>query len=422
MRVLWFTYTPSLSAEYLNNKSVGGGWIGSLETELSKIPSVQLGISFPLDRDVKAFTLNETRYYPVYIPSPKGKIAQLAHRWKKPIHGEAHIQPYLDIIHEFKPDVIHIFGSEGVFGLIISKVSIPCIIHIQGILTVCIQKWYSGLTAVDLLRYSKKAELLKGFGIYHNYFKFKKLAGRERKIFQECKYFMGRTDWDRRITAVLSPNSTYFHCDEIMRPEFYLQQLVYEKNTTDYIILTTIRNSIYKGLETVFECKRILNEMKLHYKIIWKIAGIDKTDEISYLLEKKYSSTFNENDIQLLGPLHEKELINEMLGADVFIHPSHTDNSPNSVCEAMLLGMPVIATFAGGIPSIIENKTNGLLVQDGDPYALAGAIVEMKENFNRACSFGKEARIQALVRHDKNKITNDLLNIYQSVLEAEERK
>lgn len=421
MRVLWFTYTPSLSADYLNIKSVGGGWIGSLEAELSKIPTVQLGISFNLDRDIKPFTINETRYFPVYNTSPKGKINNLVSRWKKPIKEEANIQPYLDIIHEFKPDVIHIFGTEGIFGLIISKVSIPCIIHIQGVLTICVQKWYSGLTSVDILRYSKKWPLLKGFGNYHDYFVNKKLAERERRIFKQCQYFMGRTDWDRRVISVLSPNSTYFHCDEIIRPEFYLHQFVQKKSKPTFVILSTIRSPIYKGLETIFESKRILNEMNFECKIVWKIAGISETDEISYLLERKYRSTFNENDVQLLGPLQEKELINEMLGADVFIHPSHIDNSPNSVCEAMLLGMPVIATFAGGIPSIIENNKEGLLVQDGDPYALAGAIIETKENCNRAISLGKEARRKAIIRHDKNKIANDLMNIYQSILEVEKQ-
>jgi len=65
MRVLWFTNTPSLSADHLNNKSVGGGWIASLEAELNKIPSIQLGISFNLsDRNIKPFIINKTKYYP----------------------------------------------------------------------------------------------------------------------------------------------------------------------------------------------------------------------------------------------------------------------------------------------------------------------------------------------------------------------
>jgi glycosyltransferase involved in cell wall biosynthesis len=233
---------------------------------------------------------------------------------------------------------------------------------------------------------------------------------------------MGRTDWDRRMVSVLSRNSKYFHCDEIMRPGFYLQQSVQEKKHADYIILTTIRSPIYKGLETVFECKKILNEMNFQSKILWKIAGINKTDEISYLMERKYRSTFDENGIQLLGSLQESNLIEEMLGADLFVHPSHIDNSPNSVCEAMMLGMPVIATSVGGIPSIIENNTDGLLVQDGDPYAMAGAIMEMKENRDCDIKYGKNAQKKALIRHDKNKIVNNLLNIYESVLELENQK
>jgi glycosyltransferase involved in cell wall biosynthesis len=422
MRVLWFTYTPSLSADYLKNKSVGGGWIGSLEAELSKIQTVQLGISFNLDRDIKPFTINQTKYFPVYNAPPKGKINKLVSRWKKRIKDEADIQPYLDIIDEFKPDIVHIFGTEGIFGLIISKVTIPCIIHIQGVLTICVKKWYSGLTVVDILKYSEKWRFLKGFGNYHDYLVNKKLAQRERRIFKKCKYFMGRTDWDRRVISVLSPNSTYFHCDEIIRPEFYSHDFVDEKSKPDFVILTTIRSPIYKGLEAVFECKRILNEMNFGSKVIWKIAGISETDEISNIVERKYRSTFGENGIQLLGPLQENDLINEMLLADVFIHPSHIDNSPNSVCEAMLLGIPVIATFAGGIPSIIENNIEGLLVQDGDPYAMAGAIIEIKENYDRAISLGSHARKKALARHDKNKIVNDLVNIYQRVLELENKE
>lgn len=416
MRVLWFTNTPSLGANYLNIRSVGGGWIESLEAELSKMSSIQLGVSFNLDHDIKPFMVNKTRYFPVCIKSPKGKIKNLVSRWTKPIQNENNIQPYLDIIQEYKPDIIHIFGTEGVFGLIISKTNIPCVIHLQGILTVCNQKWYSGLSAIEVLKYSRKWRFIKGFGLYHSYYINKKAANRERGIFQQCKYFMGRTDWDRRATSILSFNSKYFHCDEVMRQGFYLHQWLPKDRETNYILITTIRNNIYKGLETVFECKKLLNKMSLGYKIVWKIAGINKEDEISYLLERKYGSTFKDNGIDFLGPLQEKELINEMLEADVFVHPSHIDNGANSVCEAMLLGMPVIATYAGGIPSSVENKSEGLLVQDGDPYALAGAILELRENSNYANELGINARTKALRRHDPKKIVDELLNIYSSVI------
>jgi glycosyltransferase involved in cell wall biosynthesis len=418
LKILWFTNSPSLSEDYLDNKSIGRGWIAALEAQITKIATIELGVCFILDRRVKPFRLGITKYYPIYVSSPKGKIKKVVSRWTKPILNESHVQPYLEVIQDFKPDVIHIFGTEDVFGLIISKTKVPCVIHIQGNLIVCHYKWYSGLTLLDILKYSKKWSLIKGFGLYHNYWINKKEAIRERKIFQQASFFMGRTDWDRRITSVLSPDSKYFHCDELMRPEFYSHEWLPKKNKKTYVLITIIRKNIYKGLETIFESKRILKEIKLNHKIIWKIAGINSTDEISLLLERKYKSTFIENDIQLLGSLQEKELINEMLEADLFIHPSHIDNSPNSVCEAMLIGMPIITTFAGGIPSIIENKKEGLLVQDGDPYVLAGTIKEVIENNNVATELGFNARAKAVKRHDPDKIINDLLNIYSSVREA----
>jgi glycosyltransferase involved in cell wall biosynthesis len=201
----------------------------------------------------------------------------------------------------------------------------------------------------------------------------------------------------------------------MLRVGFYSNKWLPKERQNDFIFITIIRNNVYKGLETIFECKRILNEINLEYKTTWKIAGINEKDEISYLIERKYRSTFKETGIQLLGALKEKELISQMLGAHIFIHPSHIENGSNSTSEAMLMGMPIIATFAGGIPTTIENKKEGLLVQDGDPYALAGAILELKENSNYANELGVNARAKAITRHNPERIMNELLNIYSSI-------
>ncbi len=156
MRVLWFTPTLSVGANYLNSKSIGGGWIESLEAELSKIPHIQLGISFNLNHaDVLPFSIGNTRYYPVNIKSAKNKFREKFSRWSHNVEDENNIQPYLDIIQQFKPDLIHIFGSESDFGLIVSKTTVPCIIYLQGNLTVINLKWFSGLTSIDVFKIFK---------------------------------------------------------------------------------------------------------------------------------------------------------------------------------------------------------------------------------------------------------------------------
>jgi glycosyltransferase involved in cell wall biosynthesis len=412
MKVLWFVNTPSLGASYLKATTIGGGWIESLEAKITQIPDLRLGIVFKwAEAQVSPFTIEKTKYYPVYKPLPKGKLSKIVHRWKHKTAYEENIPIYLDIIEEFKPDVIHIFGTEDDFGLVIPKLSIPCIIHIQGNLTVYSHKWYSGMSSIDVLRHSKLSMLLKGNGLLHEYQVYKKEAERERKIFQGCHFFAGRTDWDRRIALSLAPAATYFHCEEMLRKEFYVNQWT-SPSATDYSIVTTIRKNIYKGLETILECKKILQKSFPQLQIQWKVAGIKNGDELVSLAESKYKEKFENNNILLLGRLDVNQLITEMLSANLFIHPSHIDNSPNSLCEAMILGMPVISTYAGGIPSLLDDRKEGILVQDGDPYALCGAIIELIRDKDYAATLGKNARTRAIARHNDQGIVDSLLNIY----------
>ena len=111
-----------------------------------------------------------------------------------------------------------------------------------------------------------------------------------------------------------------------------------------------------------------------------------------------------------------EELAEELKNADIYCHTSHIENSPNSVCEAMLIGMPVIATFVGGTDSMLHHDKEGILYQDGDPYALAAYIVELHDDFAKAKTLGDNARKVALARHDKDIIVKDLLSTYNSIV------
>jgi len=60
--------------------------------------------------------------------------------------------------------------------------------------------------------------------------------------------------------------------------------------------------------------------------------------------------------------------------ADVYVNPADIEGLPVTILEAMSLGRPVIATAAGGVPSVVRDEETGLLVEPGDAAALAGAI------------------------------------------------
>jgi glycosyltransferase involved in cell wall biosynthesis len=88
----------------------------------------------------------------------------------------------------------------------------------------------------------------------------------------------------------------------------------------------------------------------------------------------------------------------------------------------MALGMPIVATKVGGVNSIIQDKVEGLMVQEGDPYSLAGAIVELINNYKYAELLGKNARDRAISRHNPHQIGTSILNIYEKLIFENGRK
>ena len=108
------------------------------------------------------------------------------------------------------------------------------------------------------------------------------------------------------------------------------------------------------------------------------------------------------------------------LEADAFLLPSGCENSPNSLGEAMLLGLPCVASAVGGIPSMLANGTEGLLYGDAlDADALARAVLQVLHSPDGGAAMGRAARARALQTHDAARNAADLLHIYESILQEE---
>lgn len=408
MKVLWFTITPSLSDEHINDLSTGGSWVKSLEKVMQT--NIDLSIAFYTTKNAAPFKYGNSHYYPMQ-KYKMGFLSKLINRIFNKLESENDIKLYLEIIENVKPDVIHIHGTETPFGLIQKYTKVPVLVSIQGNITVYQHKYYSGISPFDIFKYSsfKSLFFLRTFNLKYSY--FKKQAKREQEILNCSKYIIGRTHWDRRISKVLSPSSTYFHNDEILRDAFYENKWIPSKNN-ELVLMTTNGPNIYKGIETLIFSANLLESLNINFK--WKVAGLNLNDEIVNIACKSIGQKISKN-IVFLGSLKVQSLVNEMLNSDIYISISHIENSPNSLCEALLLGLPCIATCAGGTQSLLVDSEDGILIQDGDPYVMTGAILELNTNKNSAVLFGKKAREKALIRHNKDKIKKELLSIYFNI-------
>ena len=125
--------------------------------------------------------------------------------------------------------------------------------------------------------------------------------------------------------------------------------------------------------------------------------------------------------IRYTGPLDAAAMRQAYLEADVFLLPSCCENSPNSLGEAMLLGLPCVAAAVGGIPSMLENGREGLLYGDAlDDKALADAVLRILQSADGGMALGRAARARALQTHDAARNAGELEQIYKTILQEEQ--
>jgi len=420
MKILWFANTPCGATEKLTGKPVfGGGWLYALSEELVKHEDVELHIAFYWGAAVDAFTYKGITYHPILLEGDGNKWGRLVNRFIAARSNKIDMKMLprlMDVVNDVKPDLIHIHGSENNFGMVASK-TLPCpvVMSIQGLLSLYIYIYFRGYTKQEISKNEGLREKLLMSGISMKEKSFRRRGAMEREFFKNIPNIIGRTFWDKAGSLALNPNRRYYEVGEIMRPEFFSAVWDKKEFSKPFVISTTISTGYYKGLETVYHTAKVLKNAGFQFE--WQVIGLSENDLLARLSEKQVGKKAKELNIHLLGRKSAGEMVKFMTAADLFVQVSHIENSPNSLGEAMLLGMPIIATFAGGTASMLENNVDGRLVQDGEPYSLAGMIMEMAADYEQAKVFGEHARQTATNRHNPEHVCGQLLTAYNKIIE-----
>jgi glycosyltransferase involved in cell wall biosynthesis len=102
--------------------------------------------------------------------------------------------------------------------------------------------------------------------------------------------------------------------------------------------------------------------------------------------------------------------------ADLFVFPSHEEPLGSSLLSAMAHELPVVAVARGGIPEVVENGKNGLLVKELDPVVLAAAIARLLANPTEARRLGEAARETISSRFSTDRIVDATLHLYERLI------
>jgi glycosyltransferase involved in cell wall biosynthesis len=393
-------------------------WIDSMINELVKKESVFLAVALQSNHSsLEKRVINGITLYGLPDFKSRSVIKKtFEHLTNRDVTVKINRQ-VLKAIEDFEPDIIQVFGSENHFGLIAGMQNKPVILYIQGFLCTVVKKWHSGISRWQQFRFGRFKDLILKYSIFSEFITDSKRAERERKILKKCNYFLGRTDYDKRIVSLLSPTSRYFHCEEFLREDFFNAR--WDRNLGKTVrCVSILKGTSYKGVDLLVETMLLLKTYS-SCTFEFNICGISKDEELVKIIRGKYGSR-NLKSINFLGRKGTNDLISLMCDSDFYLHPSYVENSPNSVCEAMILGMPIISTNVGGVSSLITDKIEGILVQEGDPYSLAGAVLELVKDYEFARFLGRNARIRSVKRHDPVLIANRLIEVYEEILRKDD--
>lgn len=413
MRVAWIA--PNGGNFTLNGLKGTGGWISSLETALLESDkSIELGVVFVHSEDLQPINRDRVTYYPVYRPL-ESKVQKLYHRWfrSEEKYEDGLVRQMVDYVEQFKPDIVHVWGCENFYVKILKYIHYPSVVHIQGLATTILEHYMpQGIGISDIaLQDNFVDRYIFRRGNLYDYNSFYRRAETERNIAKYITNWIGRTEWDRASAYCLAPQAKYYHCDELMRNEFYEHQWQYHYNGK-LIIQSSISNTWYKGVDVVLRTAQTLKSLGVDFE--WNVYGTTESSSIVRFFSRRYHIEPKSVNVNLLGYVDGATIMQGLLKSDVYVHPSYIENSSNAIAEAMILGVPVVAQYIGGNTTMLKDDS-GVLVQPNDSSAMAYAILQMR-NRDVAEYYSQNGRKSAISRHDRNKVVADLLTAYKSII------
>lgn len=412
MNVLWVVNTifPEVAKHFGMPEPVHGGWMYALAGDLSRNSNIKLGVVTVYNgKDFEVIDTGVIKYY--LIPSSKRRSSVQNSDWQK-------------VVHEFNPDLVHIHGTEYSYGMELMDTApeLKYLVSIQGLVSVYYRYYFAGINIKDILSNITFRDLVRRDTLFHAKEKFHRRGLTEIEYIKRAKIIIGRTDWDRSHVNAIRPDVPYYFCNESLREEFYSKRTWNIDQCKRHSIFLSQCTYPIKGLHQVLKAVAILIPEFPNIKIF--IAGSNIIAADSWMqrirlggygsyIKRMVSSLGLQNHIVFTGILDAKQMRDAQLRTHVFVCPSSIENSPNSLGEAQILGVPSVATYSGGIPSMVKDRDTALLYRFEEFEMLADILRKIFTNDEIASRLSLLGKKEAEIRHDKKKNLERMLLCYE---------
>ncbi|MBR6256922.1 MAG: glycosyltransferase family 4 protein [Lachnospiraceae bacterium] len=451
MKILWLCnmMLPVIAQQFNIEASNKEGWISGLADVLLTHQAengIELSIAFPLPegalRAGNALVERE-----LMIEDTKLKCYGFSEDTLNAHYYDSALEDIMDrIIKSAEPDMVHCFGTEYPHTLAMCR-RFPdkskILITIQGLCSVYANVFEADLPDEVVVDVTFR-DFLKKDSIPEQKAKYIARGENETEAIRLAGNIGGRTPWDKHYAKEYNPDAKYFEMRETLRANFYEGQWKKEDCEKHSIFLSQGDYPI-KGLHyMLLAMPAILKEFPdahvyvagnsvVSYKTLKDKIKIPAYGKYLRSLMKQYGL---EDKLTVLGKLDSAAMKERYLKSSLFVCCSAIENSPNSLGEAMLLGMPCVTADVGGIPGIFDADKDGIMYK-GTVYRensfeteetddaldtvaknLSDAVIKMWSDEKKESEYCRNAREHALRNHDRQANYEQTLKVYTEIAGA----
>ncbi|MBN2879520.1 MAG: glycosyltransferase family 4 protein [Clostridia bacterium] len=423
MKILWICNIelPIISEALNKEVDFGGGWMDIISRSLVG-EGHELHVIYANSEVNKTVTLDAGAVTAYQIPHKRRNNSYYDKRYEGIFRG---------ILKGSSFDCIHIWGEELPRTLSLLKVCKELnlldrtIVEIQGIRHFIAKNFYASLPN-RIIRRKRLHDIYLNNSIKNAKRRHERAGKYELESIRTTKNIMGRTDWDLACVKSINPEVNYYKCNRILRKSFSENQWELDK-CSRYSLLASSYGDSAKGLHYVIEAMPIILQEfpEAHLYVVGyytplnslkaklKLNGYGK---YIYELIDKYNL---ENNVTFLSSLNEAKMCEQTKNTHVCISASTMEDAPNTVAEAMKLGVPVVSSLVGGVASMVDHGVDGFLYQYDAPYMMAFYVKEIFRSDALALSLSENAKKRAKKAYDTETNYNTLLNVYRKLSEQE---
>lgn len=417
MKILWVLnmVMPDASKELGLKTSFSGGWLVDYMSRLSE------------DRDIQLATMTYAN-----VEKPIVEMVNNVRHYIFPGGGKRLLftnkKTLLDckyVLDDFKPDIIHLHGTEYSIAYSMVKLNppIPILLTIQGILARISKEYKGGLSSWTFNTNATLKQVVKLKTPFFVERLFLRNAKREEYVLKRVTRVTGRTFWDKAVMQSINPKLEYYRLNYNLRPEFYDTDKWNWDKMKPHTVYTGAATYSLKGLHVLIEALKIVKSKYPDVQLM--IPGNSTTYKASNGYERYIRKTiekygFTEN-VKFIGRKSAADIVGILNEVNVCVVPSAMEGASATLCEAMMIGTPSISAFRGGMTDLLNDGESGFYYDFPEYPVLAERICQLFEDKELCEKFSENTKLAASKRHARDLNYNNLKNIYIEILSGDSK-